>query len=379
MLRGARTIPHHFHPYNRPQENGNSRFPQFPHLSHLNREEDWELICSHTVIDPLLSLNPFLSRENIQELQEQHSLGRIQIWASPTRIAYITDLDPQEQLATRHQARQRLMRRNNHNQRAQPHNQAQPRYHYTESSRNGRLRNHPFNHAWRQRENGASYRRQAAQEATVSNPNLELHTLQNTPLKRETLSISPLSISLRDCQSSIVVVTPIKEVLAIRIFLSGVELLNVDSRDHAFTIRPRFSRELSFPDNVYDGNSNRLARAHSPPKPLMKNPYHDSMKIILWNVRGAGHPGFKSHFLHLVQEHKPGIAILVETKLHGERARQICSQLPFDNFTVVDAVGFKGGLWILWNKAEMSVQPISSLSQVIHATVQIPALAAPAC
>ncbi|XP_027114526.1 uncharacterized protein [Coffea arabica] len=197
--------------------------------------------------------------------------------------------------------------------------------------------------------------------------------------RREILSISPLSVTLRDCQSSVTIISPVREVLAIKIFLTAIELLSPEARDHSLVLRPRFSRELSFPDNIHDGNSSHRTRALSPPEPMMQNPFLDSMKLLLWNVRGAGHPGFRNHFLQLVQEHHPGIAILVETKLHGERAREICSNLPFDNFTVVDAIGFRGGMWILWNKAEIVLNPISNLSQVIHASIQMPAFAAPAC
>lgn len=71
--------------------------------------------------------------------------------------------------------------------------------------------------------------------------------------------------------------------------------------------------------------------------------HHDlsSMKLLMWNTREAGSNLFREYLLHHVDAHKPGIAIIVETKLGGERAKGACKKLPFKNFIVVDTEGLR--------------------------------------
>lgn len=38
------------------------------------------------------------------------------------------------------------------------------------------------------------------------------------------------------------------------------------------------------------------------------------MKILAWNVREAAHPDFHSHVIELINQHKPTILVLLETK-----------------------------------------------------------------
>ena len=71
------------------------------------------------------------------------------------------------------------------------------------------------------------------------------------------------------------------------------------------------------------------------------------MNIIIWNCRGALKPSFQTHVRDLVHNHNPAILVLMETKVGGERAREISGSLPFDNAIHTDTVGYAGGLWML--------------------------------
>jgi hypothetical protein len=42
-----------------------------------------------------------------------------------------------------------------------------------------------------------------------------------------------------------------------------------------------------------------------------------SMKILLWNCRGAGNPSFRRNFAELMRSHQPIIVVLVKTKISG--------------------------------------------------------------
>jgi len=68
------------------------------------------------------------------------------------------------------------------------------------------------------------------------------------------------------------------------------------------------------------------------------------MNIIIWNCRGALKPSFQSHVRELVWNHDLAILVLMETKIGGEKAKEISSKLPFDGATHTDTIGYVSGL-----------------------------------
>ena len=79
------------------------------------------------------------------------------------------------------------------------------------------------------------------------------------------------------------------------------------------------------------------------------------MSIITWNCRGAWKPAFKSHVRELVRNHDPAILIVMETRVGGDRAKEITNELPFDGAIHTDTIGYAGGLWLLWNKDRVEI------------------------
>jgi len=47
------------------------------------------------------------------------------------------------------------------------------------------------------------------------------------------------------------------------------------------------------------------------------------MNIIIWNYRGVLKPTFKSHVRELVCNQYPAILIVMETRIRGDRAKEI--------------------------------------------------------
>ena len=100
--------------------------------------------------------------------------------------------------------------------------------------------------------------------------------------------------------------------------------------------------------------------------------YHQFlMNTIIWNCRGALKPSFQSHVRELVQNHDPAILVLMETKIGGDRAKEISGRLPFDEAFHTDTIGYAGGLWMLWNSDKVEVSILSSTEQEIHAIVKV--------
>ena len=95
------------------------------------------------------------------------------------------------------------------------------------------------------------------------------------------------------------------------------------------------------------------------------------MNVIIWNCRGALKPTFQGHVRELIRIHNPAILVMMETKVGGERAKEITDRLPFDDVIHTDTIGYGGGLWMLWNSDRVEVKPLSSIEQEIHAMVKV--------
>ena len=57
---------------------------------------------------------------------------------------------------------------------------------------------------------------------------------------------------------------------------------------------------------------------------------HLSMNIILWNCREALNPNFHQLVENIVSCHSPSMMIITETRVGGDRAKEIIDRLPFD-------------------------------------------------
>ena len=61
----------------------------------------------------------------------------------------------------------------------------------------------------------------------------------------------------------------------------------------------------------------------------------------------------------------------METRISGARVEDISSNLGFDNVCRSDANGFSGGIWILWNSDETTLDILSVTDQANPAFVQV--------
>ena len=71
-------------------------------------------------------------------------------------------------------------------------------------------------------------------------------------------------------------------------------------------------------------------------------------------------PNFQSRVHDLAQIHDPTIFVVMETKLGGDKAREITDRLPSDRAIYIDMIGYAGGLWLLWNSDRVEIQRLAS-------------------
>ncbi|KAL7169442.1 hypothetical protein ACSBR2_034478 [Camellia fascicularis] len=103
--------------------------------------------------------------------------------------------------------------------------------------------------------------------------------------------------------------------------------------------------------------------------PLPSFPSVDSLKILIWNCRGTGNNTFRRNMRELLQTHKPGIIVLLETKVMFSSMGNIFSNMGFSAATIVDLVGRSGGIWLIWDTDQANVCASAVTNQYIQATV----------
>lgn len=92
------------------------------------------------------------------------------------------------------------------------------------------------------------------------------------------------------------------------------------------------------------------------------------MNLIFWNCFGAGKRGFRRAIRYMCSHHSVYVLALFKTRISGERVEKICDKLPFSNKIRVEAVGFAGGVWLLWNDPKANLSIISLNSNYIHSS-----------
>ncbi|XP_031107590.1 uncharacterized protein LOC116012231 [Ipomoea triloba] len=93
------------------------------------------------------------------------------------------------------------------------------------------------------------------------------------------------------------------------------------------------------------------------------------MKIITWNCQGAASKQFLRAAKYLLNEHRPEIFCLMETKTSSTNADAVCSRLGLDRWARVEALGYSGGIWILWSDA-LKLEILHSNPQFVHLLIK---------
>lgn len=93
------------------------------------------------------------------------------------------------------------------------------------------------------------------------------------------------------------------------------------------------------------------------------------MRCVVWNVRGAVKKGFANLIKSLTSLHDIKIMAILEPRISGARAISVANSLGFSQFHIESAVGFSGGIWLLWKHDDVRVHILHSTSQVVTALI----------
>ncbi|XP_028754831.1 uncharacterized protein LOC114714269 [Neltuma alba] len=93
------------------------------------------------------------------------------------------------------------------------------------------------------------------------------------------------------------------------------------------------------------------------------------MIVASWNCRGAGNKTFPATVQEVVRRYDINVLCLLETRVSGCKADEVVRRCGFSNWLRVEASGYTGGIWVLWNDHEMQVNYICSSTQLLHCEI----------
>ena len=86
---------------------------------------------------------------------------------------------------------------------------------------------------------------------------------------------------------------------------------------------------------------------------------------MVWNCQGAAIKSFRSVVKSLIAIHKPCMLVLLEPQISGIKIELLICFLKFHYSHRVEALGYSGGIWILWNE-NWSVRVLINYKQYVH-------------
>ncbi|KAL8159095.1 hypothetical protein V2J09_000632 [Rumex salicifolius] len=94
------------------------------------------------------------------------------------------------------------------------------------------------------------------------------------------------------------------------------------------------------------------------------------LNIISWNVQGAGNKGYLNSLKDLIGVHDLAIVVLLETQISGYQADKVCEVIGFDGILHSEAMGFRGGIWVLWRGERVSITEVDVQQQFVSVSVE---------
>ncbi|KAJ6740757.1 hypothetical protein OIU79_000802 [Salix purpurea] len=95
------------------------------------------------------------------------------------------------------------------------------------------------------------------------------------------------------------------------------------------------------------------------------------MIVATWNVRGAGKVKCASTIKDFKKVYAIDVFAVLEPRISDSKALNVATNLGFSHYHIVDATGFSGGVWLLWNGSYVSLQVIAHASQSITTLVHV--------
>ena len=93
------------------------------------------------------------------------------------------------------------------------------------------------------------------------------------------------------------------------------------------------------------------------------------MNFVTWNCRGASAPNFPGIIKDSRKQYCTSFIALLETRTSGNKAKRIINKMGFDSYFIVEAQGFAGGIWCMWDLNAIIMKPLSHSDQ--HVSLEV--------
>jgi hypothetical protein len=105
---------------------------------------------------------------------------------------------------------------------------------------------------------------------------------------------------------------------------------------------------------------------------ILKFMMNANSKIMVWNCRGAANTSFYRYCKHYVNDNKPIMVVIVETRCDPNKLRRTFKLLGYDEFTATEVQGYAGGIVVAWKKDYIMVDVCNKSFQYMHLKVKYP-------
>ncbi|KAI9110616.1 hypothetical protein K1719_018482 [Acacia pycnantha] len=93
------------------------------------------------------------------------------------------------------------------------------------------------------------------------------------------------------------------------------------------------------------------------------------LKLLVWNSRGAASKGFAAVVKDMKSRHKLDLVVILEPRVSGIQASRIIKNWGFRHSVRMEAEGFSGGIWIVWQRDDLNMAVITKDEQFIHCKI----------
>jgi exonuclease III len=94
-------------------------------------------------------------------------------------------------------------------------------------------------------------------------------------------------------------------------------------------------------------------------------------KVFLWNCRGAASTGFYRACKNYIDNNRPDIFVIMETRVDPKKLEKTLNLLGFDKMVYENCRGFAGGILVAWKEDSVTVNLLKNDFQFLHLSVTL--------
>ncbi|KAI9115404.1 hypothetical protein K1719_013723 [Acacia pycnantha] len=95
------------------------------------------------------------------------------------------------------------------------------------------------------------------------------------------------------------------------------------------------------------------------------------VELMIWNCRGAASKGVAAVIRDFKFKYKVDMLVILEPRISSNHATKVIKSWGFKKSVRMEAEGFSGRIWLLWNFEELGVDVLLKNDQFIHVRVQL--------